>query len=206
MAAGLIRVKRQTVCRTVTTLLKRNTTGRTFTHQFSQLALQQSWWKQRGRERESAEILKKAVGEESSQRREVLWAHTAGMLDNYMHTYGSCTRPLHQDSPGCRRSAEWRAGRDHSNIGSVQVDRHPAEERCRAPERNKTPRPTCRHSRAPRHTSSFLGYTERSADTGTGPQHRSEAGALLVLRRHIKDKYECRVKHTLNCPKLILVV
>lgn len=80
MAAGLIRVKRQTVCRTVTTLLKRNTTGRTFTHQFSQLALQQSWWKHRDRERESPEILKEAVGEEFSQRSKVLSVRTAGIL------------------------------------------------------------------------------------------------------------------------------
>lgn len=80
MAAGLIRVKRQTVRRTVATLLKRNTTGRTFTHQFSQLALQQSWWRQRDTERESPAILEEAVGEEHSQRRKVSLVRTAGIL------------------------------------------------------------------------------------------------------------------------------
>lgn len=185
MAAGLIRVKRQTVCGTVTTLLKRNTTGRTFTRQFSQLALQQSWWKQRDRERESPAILKEAVGGQFHREVRFHWCILQGFLTN-MHTYGSCTRPLHQDSPGCRHSAVWRAGSDHSSTGSVRADRHPEEEQCRVPQRNKTLRPTCRHSRALRHTSSFLGCTERSAHTGTGPQHRSEAEALLVLRRHMK--------------------
>lgn len=49
MAAGLVRVKRQTVSRVVTTLLKWNTSRRTFTHQFSQFTLQKSCWKQRQR-------------------------------------------------------------------------------------------------------------------------------------------------------------
>lgn len=41
MAAGLVRVKRQTVGRAITALLKWDTTRPTFTHQFSQLTLQQ---------------------------------------------------------------------------------------------------------------------------------------------------------------------
>lgn len=48
MAAGLISVKRQAVSRVVATLVKWNTTGRSFTHQFSQFALLQSWWRQKG--------------------------------------------------------------------------------------------------------------------------------------------------------------
>lgn len=48
MAAGLISVKRQAVSRAVATLVERNTTGRSFTHQFSQFALLQSWWRQKG--------------------------------------------------------------------------------------------------------------------------------------------------------------
>lgn len=47
MAAGLIRAKRQTVSRVVATLVEWDATGPTFTHQFSQFALQQSWWRQR---------------------------------------------------------------------------------------------------------------------------------------------------------------
>lgn len=46
MAAGLIGVKRQAVGIVVATLVKWNTTRRSFTHQFSQFALLQSWWRQ----------------------------------------------------------------------------------------------------------------------------------------------------------------
>lgn len=48
MAAGLIGAKRQTVSIVVATLVEWDTTGRTFTHQFSQLALQQSWRQKEG--------------------------------------------------------------------------------------------------------------------------------------------------------------
>lgn len=45
MAAGLIRVERLTVGRVVTAIVKWDTHRQTFTHQFSQFTLQQSWWK-----------------------------------------------------------------------------------------------------------------------------------------------------------------
>lgn len=101
---------------------------------------------------------------------------------NHAHTYSSCTHPLHQDSRGRRRSAVWRAGTDHSNTGNVQLYSYPEAGQYQVPQRNTTLRQTGRHSPALRHTSSSLGYTERSTHTGTGPHHRSEAGALLVLR------------------------
>ena len=97
-------------------------------------------------------------------------------------TYSSRAHPLLWGSLGLRHSAVWREGSDSLNTGKTQRDSHPEEEEFRVSLSGNVLHQTHLHSLALHHTTSSLGYTERSMHTGTGPQHRSEAGELLVLR------------------------
>lgn len=149
MAAGLIRVKRQAVGRVVTTLVTWNTRRPTFTHQFSQFTLQQSWWRQG--EAGRREVMKYWRGwrwclflsvlakKKTSFFTTIITHHSYPLMDRMKpprviyqpkkhtwtwliqkHTYGSRSHPLHEDSRERRHSAVWRAGSDHSNTGNVQ--------------------------------------------------------------------------------------
>ncbi len=80
MAAGLIRVKRQTVGRAVTALLKWDTSGRTFTHQFSQFTLQQSWREQKNERQRKMQRGEQCVGEVCSRIRELKFWHSVPVL------------------------------------------------------------------------------------------------------------------------------
>lgn len=178
MAAGLIGAKRQTVSNVVATLVEWDTIARTFTHQFSQFALQQSWWRQKGGGLIVYQLAKKPKNP------------TSGCLRcAEMQTYGSCTRPPPQDSRQRRRSAVWTAGSCCPNTGTVQLDTRPVGGRCPGPGPDRTLRLTCQHSPARRHTSSSLGGTESSTRTGTGPRHRSEAGGSPALARPVTHRF-----------------
>lgn len=165
MAAGLISVERQAVGGAVAALVKWNTTRQSFTHQFSQFALLQSWWRQEKR----AWLMISEMFEEKTPT-------SAGLRRLTAQAYGSCTRPPPQDSRRRHRSAVGRAGSCRSNSGTVQSGSHPAGGWSRGPGRDKTLRLTCRRSPARRHTSNSLERTESSTCTGTGPHRRSEAG------------------------------
>lgn len=104
-------------------------------------------------------------------------------------THGIRSHLLRRDSLRLHHSAVWKAGRGHSNSGTVQRSSHPEEGRCRATGTSRTPRRICRRSRARRRTSSSLGCTGGRRRTGTGRHCRSEAEASLDLReRHCRKK------------------
>lgn len=98
-----------------------------------------------------------------------------------MRTYGSCVHPLHQGSRRPHHSAEWRGCTERLNTDNDPQGSDPEEEEFQVMQSGSAPHQNDPYSPAVCHTTSSLGYTGRSTDTGTGPHHRSGAEELRVL-------------------------